>query len=137
MADISFSSADLTPVSVNFKQLIAGEPLGVGDMLYSDSTDESKARKARANTAARADAIGIATSAVGQEGQQVSYLPNGASVILDNAPLTLGTDYRVSSNGGGIAPAADQTGGEFITHLFTAESTSAFTLNIHATGVTA
>lgn len=121
MADISQTAVNVAVGSANTPTRIVqfGESVTQGMPVYKLSSD-GKYYKADADTLAAANVAGIALTPGATNGYGVIALPSntpGVSLVNLGATLAVGLGYYVSTNAGGIAPAADVTTGDYPTFL--------------------
>lgn len=134
MADLSQTAANVaTGNSTRVSRVQAGEAITQGQPVYKSASD-SKYYRCDSDAEASAAAAGIALSPAGADADYfVLAEGDGANVDL-GATLTVGETYCVSTNVGAIAPIADLTTGDYVTHLGVASATDNLVLNINATG---
>lgn len=134
MADLTITAASVLLTSGTKATGTAGESITAGQAVYLKASD-SKLWKAQADgTAAEAIAVGIALHAAGA-GQPLSYAEPGA-VINIGATTSKATVYVVSATAGGVAPIADLTSTQYLSHLGYATATDgSFVVKITNTGV--
>lgn len=129
MADVVFTAANVLWSGAKDRG-VAGATITQGMPLYRDATDGNKLKPADADVQASADVVGFALSA-GSNGQEIVYGYGDGDLTLGGG-LTAGTEYFLSTNGGGIAPRADLAVGDFLTRLGQAISTSVLRCRVHA-----
>ncbi len=115
MADISVTAANVLAGSTATTELVtAGDTLTAGMILYKDTADENKYKKARANASGTAAGDGIALhSAASGQPILVAKPQRGGDINL-GATLAVGTIYVVSAGAaGGIAPLTDLSSGHY------------------------
>jgi hypothetical protein len=128
MADISITAANVALGSLTVPTRIVqyGEAVTQSQPLYR-STD-GKWYKCDANdTAAKAVCGGVVITPGAANGYGVIALPGtspGQSLIIIGGTLSVGMQYAVSTNAGGIRPITDAGSTEFITTIGTAISTT-------------
>jgi hypothetical protein len=134
MADISVTAANVIPATTaRVRSGLAGATITAGQPLFEDSSDGHALKPAQANTAARANAVGIALGGA-SDGQIVNYITEGD--LTAGATLTVGIVYCVSdAAAGGIAPYADLASGDFVTVLGIARTAAILDVDIQASGI--
>lgn len=134
MSDLSITAANVLYASGDKQGGIAGETITAGQALYLKASD-GKLWKAQADgTAAEATAVGIALHAA-LANQPVTYAGNGCTLNIGGT-TSKATVYVVSAAAGGIAPLADLTSTQYISHLGYATATDgSMVLKITNTGV--
>lgn len=135
--------ADLNVIPANVRvkdgavvrERIAGELVDPGMALYRKEADR-KMYKAKAATAAEADAEGIAINYADVDDKVFICAPGDMDL---GATLVKGQTYVVSATavGGKIAPHSDLLLGDFPTRLGHAKSTALLAVKVEATGVAA
>lgn len=135
MADLTVTAATVAWSSGAKGNGTAGATVTAGQAVYLDSVT-STLKLAQATSAAAAAAVGIALHA-SLSGQPLAYAADGATINI-GATTSKATTYCVSATGGGVAPQADLTSGQYITQLgyATGTSGSVFVVQIRARGVT-
>ncbi len=133
MADVTVTAANVRPKSgATVQPLTAGGTITAGDVVYQDSADSSKAKRADTTTAAKAAAVGIAVTNAATD--EIVYVLTAGNIDVGGT-LAVGEIYTCSDNAGKIAPAADNGTGDFVTILGVADSASNLQLEILASGV--
>ena len=124
MADLSQTSSNVEwNNGTGQKSGIAGEAITAGQPVYISSTDGKLYRADADDTAAKAAAVGIATSTAERAGGIISYAPPGANIDV-GATTTQGEVYCVSAAVGAIAPVADLVTDDYVTVLFVGSGSS-------------
>lgn len=132
MADITVTATSVVPYANEQTAVgVAGETITAGQVVYLNSTT-GKLMKADADTAAESVCKGIALNG-GSLGQPVKYQYGGEITI--GATVAVGTTYVVSATAGGIAPVADLTTGDYVSHVGVASTTGRIKLFINNTGI--
>jgi hypothetical protein len=135
MADVTITTTAIKKIAGNTitDRGVSGAAITVGDVLYRDSSDSNKLKRAIATTQAQAlNVVGIALNSVAGADQPVEYAISGD---LTMSGLTAGTVYVLSGGAaGGIAPTADLDTGTtwYATLLGVASSTTNLKLAIKA-----
>ena len=131
MADVTITAANVDAPTPGISTGVSGEAISIGDVLYADSSDSNKLKKAQADgTAAEATVVGIAMNTTSAADQHVGYATSGALTL--GSGLTQGEVYFVSGTAGGIAPDADiATSNWYRSYLGVASSTTVLQLKIH------
>lgn len=136
MPDVSITASSVRVANSNtvVNRGIAAESITAGQPVYIDSTSANKLRKARADSAPHAAAVGIAVNTADAD-QPVSYVVSGDLVV--NAVLANGVIYVVSATAGGgkIGQSGDLTTGNYGTVLGIGYSTTGLRVGITASGV--
>jgi len=131
MAAISVTATGVIPGSnAQLAQARAAATITAGQAVYLDAT--GKLNLAANNAALTAAAVGIALNG-GAVNQVVDYVMKGQYTA--GATLVQGQPYYVGT-AGGIIPVDDIAGGEYMTLLGHALSTTVIDVTIKATGVT-
>jgi len=121
MADLSQTAANVAvgASTTPTRRVQAGEAITQGMPVYK-STSDSKYYKSDADTSAASICDGIALTPASTSGYFVIAEPSttaGISLVNLGATLTVGLEYYVSTNAGGICPIADLATGDFPTSL--------------------
>ena len=130
MAIVSLTAAALTTGAPSFGT--AGEALTAGELVYQDSSDSSKVKKADNTTDAKAEAVGIMLGATG-DGEIAIYATDGQTITTSG--LTAGNAYYISSTAGDIELASDLSEGDKISLVGVAASATELKLTIVATAI--
>ena len=133
MATVTVTAAEVLPTATTEKEVgIAGETLTAGMSVYKKSSDANAWWKADADTAAEAQAGGIALCGA-SDGQYVVVATDGD--IDPGFTCTVGETYIVAADvAGGIAPIGDLLAGDYATILGVATSASNLKLNVFPGG---
>lgn len=117
MADIAITAANVIPsANANRNLGVAGVALAQGDVLFMDSTDANKLKKADADLSALASTVvGIAENAAAV-GQYVSYITKDPQLAIGGT-VAAGALVILSATAGKIAPSADAASGWYVTVL--------------------
>ena len=135
MADLTITAASVIPAASNTTvsyNETAGETITAGQAVYRDSGDNNECKKCDTTSAAKAAAYGIALNGA-SDGQPLAVLRSGN--INPGATVAVGEVYTVSDTAGGIAVAADNGSGDYVTVLGIGTTTSNIAIDIQATGV--
>jgi hypothetical protein len=134
MADLSITAGNVKVTNQNTTLVgrgQAGATVTHAQPLYKH-TDNKYYPADNDDTAAKAVAVAISlTPALADE--WFYFVTSGP--LSFGAILTVGTEYYVSSNVGGICPRADLGSNDYITRLGIATTTSLMDVKIHASGV--
>ncbi len=134
MANVSQTAANVKigGEGTTTRQRQAGEAITQG-MPYYISSGDNKAYQTDANdTAAKAEAKGIALTPASTNGYFIGLEDGPVDV---GATLSVGGLYVVSATKGAIAPVADLTTNDYVTTLGVAISASVLDLNIQVSGI--
>lgn len=133
MANLSQTAANVKLKNTGpIATMVAGETLTQGQPFYTD-TDSKGWRCDNNNGIEKAAASGIVLTPA-LVGETFVYAMPGASVDL-GATLAVGETYCVSATVGAICPIGDLIGGNFVTTLGIATSTSTLPLRPVVSGV--
>ncbi|MBY5503134.1 hypothetical protein HFO82_31670 [Rhizobium leguminosarum] len=138
MTDISVTaSAVVAGASAQTKTGVAGAVLTAGDIVYLDSTTTGKWQLADSDAAAaeargQTSNIGVALNTAALN-QPVIVQVSGPVTL--GAVLTAGTGYYLSDTPGKLCPFADDVGGDYITLMGLAASTSVLNIDVQYSGV--
>ena len=134
MADLTVTAGSVIPATTaRTRSGTAGATITAGQPLFEDSSDGHSLKPAQANTAARANAVGIALNGA-SDGQIVNYITEGD--LTAGATLVVGQIYAVSdAAAGGIAPYSDLTTGDFVTILGIARTAAILDVDIQVGGI--
>jgi hypothetical protein len=110
----------------------AGEAITQGQPVYQSSTTLKYLQTDANDTAAKADAKGIALTPAASDGYFV--IVKSGPINL-GATLTVGQLYVVSATKGAIAPIADLGSSDYVTSLGIATTSALLNLDISASGV--
>ena len=113
----------------------AGGTIAKHDMVYIDLTANNVVKAASNGAAASAVVYGMALHAA-SSGEYVLIATNGATVTVGSGP-TAKTRYCLGNTAGASELQSDLTGGEYITEVFFANSTTEIVIDIKVTGLTA
>lgn len=136
MVALSITPSQVQPASgIAPKRAIAGEAIGQGEAIYVTGGTAYLAEAG--DTAAKADAKGIALNAAAAAGQPIEYQGNGASVTLGaGASMTIGVTYYLGETAGTLVPLADLTTGSYAVPVGVATSASVLAVQINSSGAT-
>lgn len=136
MANLSVTATQVLPsTTATIKNLIAGEAMTAGQLVYKKASD-NKAYLAQADgTAAEAVVLGIVVGPAVAATQRCSVQCNGTVTIGAGASVTAGAAYFLSATAGAICPVADLTTDDYVTYIGTANGSNQIVLNLHASGV--
>ena len=104
-----------------------------GQVIYLD-TANGDYRLADADVEATAKAAAIAVTSASADGDYVIGLTSGDLVI--GSGLVKGAEYYLGTTPGTIVPKSDLAGGDYVTRLGIAKSTSVLAVAIDVTGIT-
>lgn len=134
MADLTINTTivSLTNGVSSVEQVTYGESVSQGMVLYEDTSDSNKYKKAVNNTAtlAAAKAIALTPGASGEKG----YVVKSGEIDL-GATLAVGMRYFVSNTAGAICPSADIGTGEYVTLIGIATAAGVLKVNFQASGI--
>jgi len=131
MADLSSITAVRPTSSTQLRIVQYGVTVAAGQAVVKSS---SKYILADANlSSAVAAAEGIAMTPGVADGYGI--VATGGNVILVGTTMVVGETYLASRTAGGIMPNADKTGGDYVTRLGTAATTTQLNLSVTATGI--
>lgn len=135
MADITQTAANvaINDSAVKTRLVQYGEAVTQGMPVYKKAADGKYYKAQNDNTAADADALGIALTR-GGAADSWGLIALEGNVDL-GATLSVGESYFVSAAFGGICPAADINSGKFPTYLGVATTASNLKLKPFAAGV--
>jgi hypothetical protein len=132
MATLTITAANVgVGAGANVQPFIVGQATNHGKVLYVDASD-SKAKPTNVTAAATAKAIGINVSYGSGDGATVLVIQSGPLYL--GAILTAGVEYYADTSGN-IVTKDELAGGEFITRLGIAISTTVLQVKLDATGV--
>jgi len=135
MAAITWSGVS-TPDNPKHVQIrTAGGTIAKHDMVYIDTSDNNKVKAADNGAAATAVVYGMALHAA-SSGEKVLVATNGAEITVGGGP-TAKTRYVLGGTAGETELQSDLSGGEYITEVLFAESTTVVVIDIRVTGLTA
>jgi len=137
MADITVSAAGvqatattLTATGTSAAAITAGQPV------YMDASTSNNLRPALAGgIAAQAAVVGIALNSAPGAGQPVRYATGGLVTFIGTT-FVVGGSYNLSANSGNIAPVADTTTGNYVSHLGEAPTATTLQIALNVTGIT-
>jgi len=134
MANLSQTAANVAAGgnNVSFSLVQAGEAVTQGQPVYQSSSTLKYLQTDANDTAAKADAKGIALTPAASDGYFL--LAKGGPVNL-GATLAIGTLYAVSATKGAICPVADLATSDYVTILGIATTTALIDLKISVSGV--
>ena len=138
MADLVITaSAVLAGSGAPTKTGTAGAAIAAGEVVYLDSTTTGKWQLADADAATAASRgntsdFGIALSSAAAN-QPVVVQTSGAITL--GPVLIAGTAYYLADAPGKLSPAADVTGGDYVTLIGLAASATALNLDVQYSGV--
>jgi hypothetical protein len=117
-------------------QKILGATLTAGQAVYADQTTTNPVGQLKATlaggTTAQKSFVGVLLSG-GNAGQATQYASGGQ--IIMNAVLTIGTEYYMSQNAGGICPSGDLVATNEIVRIGFGVSTTILQFDIRDLGV--
>ena len=129
MADISITPANFDPDDgYTYRDYIAGATITAGQALYIDSSDSNKAKTALTTNAATANCVGLAMHAASAN-QPIRVMTGG--VVTIGGTSAAGQPYTLSDNAGGLAAAADNGSGDYVTVIAVGLSTTKIKLGIN------
>lgn len=134
MAAITITAANLG-VGANAQTRLyeVGVAVSHGQVIYLDTANNDY-RLADADAEATAKAAAIAVTAASADGDYVLGLSRGKLVI--GSGLTQGVEYYLGTTPGTIVPKGDLAGGDEVTRIGIASSTSVLEVAIESTGIT-
>lgn len=133
MADITVTAGSVIAATGGGTIAVtAGETITAGELVYKDTSDSNKYKKAIVTTAATATLAGIALNGA-SDGQPLTVQTSGN--VNPGATVIVGEIYIVSNTAGGIAPEADGVTGDFITTLGVGTTSSNIKIGILQSGV--
>lgn len=134
MADLSQTAANvaLNDADVKTRLVQFGEAVTQGMPVYRKAADGKYWKAQNDNTAADAEAVGIALTKGAANGY--GFIATEGNIDI-GATLAVGESYFVSNAFGAICPAADVGSTEFPTYLGVATTTSNLKLKPSAAGV--
>jgi len=134
MANLTQTAANVAAggASTSIALVQAGEAITQGQPVYQDSSTLKYLQCDANDTAAKAEAKGIALSPASTNGYFV--LAKSGPVNL-GATLAVGTLYVVSSTKGAIAPITDLGSSDYVTSLGIATTSALLNLDISISGV--
>lgn len=133
MADVSVSAATVLHSTGAKVEVTAGEAITIGQPVYKKTSDGRYYKTDSNVDAATAAAAGISLTQAAGAGQPLVIHKSGRIAL--GATLVLGEVYCVSTNAGGICPAADVTAGQYMTVLGVTPTTAYLDVNILESGV--
>ena len=134
MADLTINAADVVPPATGVNAGTAGDAVAAGQSGYLDSTDGNRVKLADAdNTAATAEAVGVAVNSAPKAGQPVSYLTLGDLTVTSG--VTVGEIYVVSGTAGGVAPEGDLASSDYVTILGIGKTATSIAVKVHVSGI--
>lgn len=135
MADLTITAGNVkcTDSTAQFYDGTSGEAISQGMIVFVDTADGNKLKKADSSTDAKSVVKGMALNTVAAADQPVRVLIKGD--VAMGAILTAGEVYVAGAAGGGIAPSGDMGAGEYTTIVGVAKSTTVLALQIHVSGV--
>lgn len=133
MTDLSITAANVrASAGARPRQGVAGATITAGQVLYLDSTDNRLKLADCDASIATSMAVGIALHGA-SAGQPLLYVEEDDD-FTPGATLTEGVIYILSGTAGGIAPAADLAGGDYLTTIMNPKSATKAKLKINASG---
>lgn len=133
MSDISITAANCLPgAGAITEHGLAGATITAGQVVYRDTDGTYKLADCNGGTATIRTPRGIALNGAAA-GQHLEIQKSGEITI--GGTLTPGVSYYLSGTAGGVRPVADNTTGDFPSHLGIAKSASVLLLAIAASGV--
>lgn len=133
MADITQTAANVAAVSgAPTKDVVWGETIVAGDVVYEDATDGNKYKKAINSAEAAAAAKGVALNG-GASGQPGRIQTGGG--INPGGTVVVGEVYNVSPQAGKFAPDADVLTADFRTVLGIGTTTSNIKIGINVSAI--
>lgn len=135
MSDLTITAANVKPgpnAKRGYAVIDTGVTITPGQSVYIDPST-GKLKLADADVQASAAATGTAELG-GGAGQRIPIILEDDD-YTPGATLTVGTTYVVSTTAGGIAPLADITSGDYVTHLMVAKSATKAILRPFVTNV--
>ena len=135
MADLSSTAASVGLIcdSGSERKVQVGEAVTQGQPLYLNATDGKHYQCDADDTAAKAEAVGIALTPAGADGYTV--MARYESTLNLGATLVVGETYVLSGTKGGICPIGDLATGDWVTHLGIAITTAHLKMGIKISGV--
>lgn len=137
MADLTITNTNVVPdaENINVQQVIAGEVIDAGEMVYLDSTDANKAKLAEAgDTQAKANVLGMALSDAVAAGQKFLVAKTGSEIAIGTGAA--GQVYVLSTTAGKIALESDIGSGNYLTIIgYGTATANEIMLAISATGI--
>jgi len=128
MADLTITAANVQQATTaTVTQVIAGETITAGQLVYKDTTDSNKYKLVDNDSLASSKIGGIALNAA-SDGQPLGIATAGD--VNPGATVVVGEIYCASSTPGGIAPDADNATGDYRSILGVGTSTSNIKLQI-------
>jgi hypothetical protein len=138
MADITITASNVVAgTGVPTKTGIAGATIAAGDIVYLDTTTTGKWQLADSD-AATAEARGL-TGSIGMALNSAAL--NQPIVVQTEGPVTVGAVLTagqalyLSDTPGKLCPLADDVGGDYITLVGLASSTSVLNIDFQYSGV--
>lgn len=135
MADLSITAANVAAEegAVSKQEWVAGATITAGQAVYIDTAASNVAKLAQSDgTELEGTVKGIALNGA-SSGQPVIIAVSGSLDI--GATLTVGQTYVLSQTAGGIAPIADLTTGDYVSHIGVATAADTLRLSIVNSGV--
>jgi hypothetical protein len=133
MSDISISAASVLPgAGAVTEDGLAGATLTAGQIVYRDTDNSYKLADCNGASATIRTPRGVALNGA-SAGQPVRIQKQGEITI--GGTLTAGTSYYLSGTPGGLRPVADNTTGDYPSHIGISKSTTVLLLAIAASGV--
>jgi hypothetical protein len=134
MADVSVTAGNvaISAEATTILTVQAGESITQGQPVYRSSSTGKYLRADANDTAAKAEALGIALTPASTDGY---FLIATDGEINIGGTLVKGSPYYVSNAVGGIAPFGDLTTNDYVTILGHAKTTAILQINIVATGI--
>ena len=133
MADITQTAANvLAATGAPTKDVVWGETIIAGDVVYEDANDGNKYKKAINSAEASAAAKGIALNS-GSSGQPGRIQTGGN--INPGGTVVVGEIYNVSPQAGKIAPDADVLSADYRTILGIGTTSSNIKLGINVSAI--
>ena len=135
MTAITWSGVATPDSQKNVVVRVAGGTIAKHDLVYIDTSDNNKVKVADNGAAATAVVYGMALHAA-SSGEYVLIATNGARLTVGGGP-TAKTRYVLGGTAGESELQSDLSGGEYITEVLLALSTTEIEIDINVTGLTA
>lgn len=133
MANLTITEANvrLSTENSRTKQLLGGEAIDIGEVVYYDTSTQKYKLAEAGDTSAKSQATHIAITKCAADNDYFIGVELGEMVI--GATITLGEIYVVSATAGKICPSGDLTTGDYITIIGVPKTTTVLDVAFNAT----